>query len=87
MGNNIPDNMNNVLNEVMDYKPTGNVLDTNNHVFDEDPDKDDADVDERDVVQIDGLVQSVKPCLLDDVSQFSVRYEYVLLARPAKARR
>ncbi len=25
--------------------------------------------------------------LLHDVSQFSVRYEYVLLARPAKARR
>jgi hypothetical protein len=26
-------------------------------------------------------------CLVSDVSQFSARYKYVLLARPAKARR
>ncbi len=48
-----------VLDKVMDYEPTGNVLNMNDHVFE------DAD-DERDVVQIDGLLQpTVKPCLLD----------------------
>lgn len=65
VGNSIPDNMTDVLDEVMDYEPTSNVPDMNDHVFDDESDDGDAADDERDIVHIEGLVQTVKPCLLD----------------------
>jgi hypothetical protein len=57
--------MTNVLDKVMDYEPTSNVPDMNDHVFDNDSNNDNVVDDERDVAHIEGLIQAVKPCLLD----------------------
>ncbi len=66
VGNSVPpDKMTNVLDEVMDYKPTSKVPDMNDHVFNNDSDDDDDVDNQRHNVHVEVLVQAVKPCLLD----------------------
>jgi hypothetical protein len=63
-GNNVPNNMKDVLDEVMDYEPSGIVPDINNHTFDDnEPERDKVLDDEQDVVNRFALSQ--KPCLVD----------------------
>jgi hypothetical protein len=64
VGNNVPNNIKDVLDKVMDYAPSGIVPDMNNHTFDyNEPEVDDSVDNEQDIV--DGFPQSQKPCLVD----------------------
>jgi hypothetical protein len=56
VGNSIPDNMKDVLDKVMDYEPSRNTPNMNDHIFDDEQEEDDADNDEQDMMQIDGFM-------------------------------
>lgn len=60
----LPENVRDVLDEVMEYEPTGVVPDINDHVFDGDNDEADDDDDES-VTRLELDTVQTKPCLLD----------------------
>ncbi len=50
MGSSLPDNMKDVLDEVMEFEPCEILPDMDNHVFDDDPEDDEADNDYQDLL-------------------------------------
>ncbi len=66
VGNCLPDNVKDVLNEVTEYEPCKTLPHMDNHVFDDEPEDDEADNDDQDLLTTtDSNVQPVKPCLMD----------------------
>jgi hypothetical protein len=48
-----------LLDEVMEYEPCETLPDTDNHVFDDEPEDDEADDDNQDLFRTDSNVQPV----------------------------
>jgi hypothetical protein len=65
VGSSLPDNVKNVLNKVMEYEPCETLPDMDNHVFDDEPEDDEADNYDQDLLRTDSNVQPVKLCLMD----------------------
>jgi hypothetical protein len=57
--------MKDVLDEVMEYDRFEILPDKDNHVFKDEPEDDEADNDNQDLLRTDSNVQQVKPCLMD----------------------
>jgi hypothetical protein len=53
------------INEVMENEPCETLTDMDNHVFDDEPEDDEADNDDQDLLRTDSNVQPVQPCLMD----------------------
>ncbi len=94
MENSIPDNMKDVLNKVMNYKPDRKIPYMNEYVSDDESKEDEDANNERDLVQIDGLVQPVKPCLLnllqtrwDESAKVNVKEVHKHVADPTQQKR
>ncbi len=65
-GSSLPNNIKDVLDEVIEYEPSEIVPNMNDHVFDDDADDDEADDDDGDLLlRIDTNIMPVKPCLMD----------------------
>jgi hypothetical protein len=65
VGNSLPNNVKDVLDEVMEYEPCETLPDMDNHVFDDEPEDDEADNDNQYLLRTDSNLQPVKPCLMD----------------------
>jgi hypothetical protein len=65
VGNSLQDNVKDVLDGVMEYEPCETLPDMDNHLFDDEPEDDEADNDVQDLSTTDSNKQLVKPCLMD----------------------
>jgi hypothetical protein len=65
-GRSLPNNIKDVLDEVMEYEPSEIGPNMNDHLFDDDADDDEADDDDGDLLlRTDTNILPVKPCLMD----------------------
>ena len=64
-GGTLPDNVKDVLDEVMEYEPSENVPDINDHVFDDNNEDEDDDNDDEVITGLEVVTIQSRPCLSD----------------------